>query len=44
MVATQDIDEGETLFTIPRTLLLTPETSAIADLLEQGTVAFVNKV
>ena len=36
MVATADISEGEHLFEIPHQLLLTPDTSAIAQLLQKG--------
>ena len=36
MVAIVDIEKGETLFEIPRTLLLTKETSSIAQLLKNG--------
>ena len=34
MIATDDIDKGESLFEIPRSLLLTPETSSISGILE----------
>ena len=36
MVATEDISCGEVLFSIPRSSLLSPETSSIAQLLQQG--------
>ncbi|XP_074635550.1 N-lysine methyltransferase setd6-like isoform X1 [Acropora palmata] len=34
MIAVDDIDKGESLFEIPRSLLLTPETSSISGILE----------
>ncbi|XP_025106727.1 N-lysine methyltransferase SETD6-like isoform X2 [Pomacea canaliculata] len=36
MVALQNITEGEVLFSVPRSLLLSPQTSSIAHLLQQG--------
>ncbi len=36
MVATADIEKGETLFDVPRNLLLTQENSGIGELLKQG--------
>lgn len=36
MLATEDIDEGEVLFTIPRSALLHPGTSEVSALLEKG--------
>lgn len=36
MVAVCDIPQGETLFQTPRPMLLSPQTSAIADLLNTG--------
>ncbi|XP_046360265.1 N-lysine methyltransferase setd6-like [Haliotis cracherodii] len=36
MVAVADIEKGETLFVIPRKMLLTPSTCGIAKLLEEG--------
>lgn len=34
MIAVDDIEKGESLFEIPRSLLLTPETSSISEILE----------
>jgi len=34
MIGTDDIDKGESLFEIPQSLLLTPETSSISGILE----------
>jgi len=36
MMATCDIQEGEILFEIPRSMLLHPETCSISRLLEEG--------
>ena len=36
MIAVSDIEKGETLFEIPRTLLLTQENCSIASLLKDG--------
>jgi len=36
MVAVSDIDAGETLFQIPRPLLLNPDTCGIANELKKG--------
>ena len=38
MVAVKDIKEGETLFSIPRKCLLSPETCAEANVLKQGEI------
>lgn len=39
MVAVDDIESGTTLFEIPRTMLLSSETSGIATLLQAGKYA-----
>lgn len=36
MIAVQDLDEEEVLFDIPRPVLLHPQTSAIANILDEG--------
>ena len=36
LIATDDVEEGECLLDIPRSILLTPQTSAISCLLEKG--------
>jgi len=43
MIASSAISTGETLFEIPRRLLLTHETSSISDLLDRGTVNYITK-
>jgi len=43
MIAVQSIDVGETLFEIPRKLLLSVDHSAIGDVLRQGGIEFAFK-
>ena len=38
MVAVEDVTAGECLFEIPRNLLLSPETSKMADIIRQGEI------
>ena len=44
MIAVSDIEKGETLFEIPRTLLLTQENCSIASLLKDGKNLFLDTV
>lgn len=43
MLAKDDIEEGEVLFTIPRSALLHQGTTKVAALLEKGNFFFINK-
>jgi SET domain-containing protein 6 len=40
MMATEDIHEGEVLFQIPRSCLISPDTCAISDCIKKGNIIF----